>query len=205
MAIKLFIVDDHYMVIEGIKSLLSDEESVEWMGHAMNAHSCLAFLQNNLPDVILLDINLPDKSGVDLCREIHQLYPAIKIIGLSTFKQLSFISKMIEHGASGYLLKNATKHEITTALEEVVNGNTYFSNEVNALLEDKKNAIPTVTRREKEVLNLIAEGMTNNEIAEKIFVSVTTVDSHRKNLLMKLDAKNTADLVRLAFKYELIS
>ena len=204
MAIKVFIVDDHYMVIEGIHSMLIHEKSVEWMGHAMNADSCLAFLQNHLPDVILMDINLPDRSGVELCSEVMALYPSIRILGLSTFNQLSFIEKMIESGAWGYLLKNATRDEIIEAITGVTQGEKYFSSDVSNLLEIKTQTYPTITRREKDVLGLIAEGLTNPQIAEKIFVSVTTVDTHRKNLIMKLEAKNTADLVRLAFKYELL-
>jgi DNA-binding NarL/FixJ family response regulator len=202
---KVFIVDDHYMVIEGIRSLFINEKSIEWTGHATNAASCLAFLQNQLPDIILIDINLPDISGVDLCKEVHRLYPQIKIIGLSTFNQLSFIKKMMENGASGYILKNATKEELIEAIELVMQGEQYFSDEVSGLLEAQTTEVPTITRREKEVLAFIAEGMTNPEIAEKIFISVNTVDTHRKNLLMKLDAKNTADLVRLAYKYGLIA
>lgn len=204
MATKVFIVDDHYMVIEGIRSLFTNEKSIEWTGHATNAASCLAFLKNQIPDIILMDINLPDMSGVDLCNEVHKLYPKIKIIGLSTFNQLSFIKKMIEHGASGYVLKNATKEELIEAIEIVMNGEQYFSDEVSGILVSKIDDIPTITRREKEVLELIALGLTNPEIAEKIFVSVNTADTHRKNLLMKLEAKNTADLVRLAFKYNII-
>lgn len=204
MAIKVFIVDDHYMVIEGMRNLLLSEKSVEWMGHAMNAASTIAFLQNHQPEIILMDINLPDKSGVDLCLEVKNAFPEVKIIGLSTFNQLSFIEKMIENGASGYLLKNATKEEIIEAINLVNKGEKYYSEEVEDLLEKKTQNYPAITRREKEVLLLIAQGLTNPEIAEKIFVSVSTVDTHRKNLIMKLEAKNTADLVRLAFKYELI-
>ena len=96
MVTKTFIVDDHYMVIEGIRSLLQNEKSVEWMGHAMNAASCLAFLNKELPDVILMDINLPDMSGIDLCKEVKTKYPSVFIIGLSTFNQQSFIQKMME-------------------------------------------------------------------------------------------------------------
>ena len=205
MATKVFIVDDHYMVIEGIRSLFINEKSIEWVGHATNALSCLAFLQNQLPDIILMDINLPDMSGVDLCKEVNKQYPQIKILGLSTFNQLSFIKKMLEHGASGYVLKNATRDELIQAIDTVMAGEQYFSDEVSGLLETKSIKIPSITRREKEVLELIALGLTNPEIATKIFISVNTVDTHRKNLLMKLEAKNTADLVRLGFKYELIS
>ena len=127
MAIKVFIVDDHYMVVEGIRSLLQNEKNVEWTGHAMNADSCLAFLRQQQPDIILMDINLPDKSGIDLCKEVKEAYPQIFIIGLSTFNQQSFIQKMMDNGASGYVLKNATQQELMEAIEMVVKGGIPFS------------------------------------------------------------------------------
>ena len=134
---KVFIVDDHYMVIEGIRSLLEHEKGIEWMGHAMNAESCLAFLNNRQPDVIFMDINLPDKSGIDLCKEVNQAYPAISIIGLSTFNQHSFITRMMENGASGYVLKNATKEELLFAIQTVVRGHTFLSHEAAASPADR--------------------------------------------------------------------
>lgn len=205
MAIKVFIVDDHYMVIEGIRSLLQYEKNVEWTGHAMNAASCLAFLRQQQPDIILMDINLPDKSGIDLCKEVKEAYPRIFIIGLSTFNQQSFIQKIMDNGASGYVLKNATQQELMEAIEMVVKGKTYLSDEVSrSLRKNEDDSTPVLTRREKEVLVLIAEGMTNNEIAEKIFISASTVDTHRKNLLAKMPARNTAELVKLAFQYKFI-
>ncbi len=205
MAIQLFIVDDHYMVIEGIHSILKEEKKIDWMGHASNAASCLAFLKKQTPDVILMDINLPDKNGIDLCKEVKELYPSIFIIGLSTFNQQSFIQKMMDHGASGYVLKNATGEEIMEAIEMVMKGKTFLSEEVSQTLRKNAEAnIPILTRREKEVLELIAEGMTNAEIASKLFISTTTVDTHRKNLLAKFDARNTAALVKFAMLNKLI-
>ena len=206
MAIKLFIVDDHYMVIEGIHSLLQSETEVEWMGHATNAASCLAFLQMQKPDVILMDINLPDKSGIDLCKEVKEKYPDVFILGLSTFNQQSFIEKMIANGASGYVIKNATQQELMEAIYTVVKGKQFLSFDAAVAMRkpDNQSNIPVVTRREKEVMELIAEGMTNNEIAQKLFISNTTVDTHRKNLLSKLGAKNTASLVRIATQLKLI-
>ncbi len=192
MAIKVFIVDDHYMVIEGIRSLLQNEKSIEWAGHATNAASCLAFLQQQQPDVILMDINLPDKSGIDLCKEVKEKYPSVFIVGLSTFNQQSFIQKMMDSGASGYVLKNASQEELIEAIETVVKGKIFLSDEAAHSLQKKGNATIVLTRREKEVLELIAEGMTNNVIAQKLFISPATVDTHRKNLLAKLEAKNTA-------------
>ena len=195
---KIFIVDDHYMVIEGIRSLLQNEKSVEWMGHAMNAASCLAFLNKELPDVILMDINLPDINGIDLCKEVKTKYPSVFIIGLSTFNQQSFIQKMMDNGASGYVLKNATQEELTSAIETVMKGKTYLSEEASHTLRKDNAASIVLTRREKEVLELIADGMTNAEIAQKLFISVTTVDTHRKNLLAKFETKNTAALIKIA-------
>jgi len=204
MITSVFIVDDHYMVIEGIRSLLQYEKEIEWAGHAMSAASCLAFLERQLPDVILMDINLPDKSGIELCKEVRERYPSVFMIGLSTFSQQSFVRKMMENGASGYVLKNATRQELVAAIQDVVKGKLYLSEEASQLLKQAGPAAVVLTRRENEVLELIAEGLTNNEIAQRLFISITTVDTHRKNLLMKLDAKNTAALVSRAVKLELI-
>lgn len=205
MKIKVFITDDHYMVIEGIRSLLQNEKDIEWMGHASNADSCMAFLKNQQPDVILMDINMPGKSGIDLCKEVKEKYPGTFVIGLSTFNQQSFIHKMMENGASGYVLKNATQAELMEAIITVAKGRTYLSDEVAAVLKNTESTnIPVITRREKEVLELIAEGLTNGEIAEKLFISNTTVDTHRKNLLVKFQTKNTASLVKTAMQLHLI-
>ena len=205
MTIKVFITDDHYMVVEGIRSLLQSEKSIEWMGHASNADSCLAFLKTQLPDVILMDINMPGKSGIELCKEVKAKYPSVFVIGLSTFNQQSFIQKMMDNGASGYVLKNATQEELMEAIQAVVIGKTYLSEEAaTSLREYAKSEIPVITRREKEVLELIADGLTNGEIAQKLFISTTTVDSHRKNLLAKFEAKNTALLIRTAAQLHFI-
>lgn len=204
MRIKIFVVDDHYMVMEGIRSLLQHETNIEWLGHATNASSCLAFLQQQQPDVILMDINLPDKSGIELCKEVKEKYPSVFIIGLSTFNQQSFIKKMMDNGASGYVLKNATREELVEAMETVMKGKTYMSHEVSQALRTSGSEQVVLTRREKEVLELIAEGMTNNEIAGKLFISITTVDTHRKNVMAKLNVKNTAMLIRMAVELKII-
>ncbi len=187
MTTKIFIVDDHYMIIEGIRSLLQNEKGLEWMGHAMNATSCMAFLQNHKPHIVLLDINLPDINGIDLCKDIKSKFPRIEIIGLSSYNQQSYINKIMDNGASGYVLKNATKEELLDAIETVMDGEKYFSEEAALIVKKNEGSkIPIITRREKEVLSLISEGLTNNQIATKLFISITTVDTHRKNLLAKL-------------------
>lgn len=206
MAIKVFIVDDHYMVIEGIQSLLQHEAAIEWTGHATNALSCMAFLQQHTPDVILMDISLPDKSGIDLCREVKEKYPGIYILGLSTFNQQSFIEKMMASGASGYILKNATQEELMEGIETVRQGKQFLSFDAALALRkpEVKTNVPLITRREKEVLGLIADGFTNNEIARALFISVATVDTHRKNLLAKFEAKNIASLIKTAVQMQLV-
>lgn len=176
------------------------------MGHATNAASCLAFLQQQKPDVLLMDINLPDASGIDLCKEVKESYPAIYILGLSTFNQQSFIEKMITNGASGYVIKNATQQELMEAIHTVVKDKQYLSFDAAVTLRkpDAENNIPVITRTEKKVLGLIAEGLTNNEIARQLFISNTTVDTHRKNLLSKPGAKNTALLIRITAQLKLV-
>src|SRR6476469_10000910 len=157
--IRVFIVDDHPMVQEGMRSLLSNEKGIELCGYAMTAQCCLRFFVNNTADVILMDINLPDMSGIDLCAAIKAKYPGIMVLGLSTFNQGSYVTKMMENGASGYILKNADKKELLEAIHEVNKGKTYLSFEAGQAMR-KENALPQVpliTRREKEILTLIAE------------------------------------------------
>ena len=204
MKIGVFVVDDHYMVIEGIRILLQNEKTLDWMGHATNAESCLSFLKMHEPDVILMDVNLPDKSGIDLCKEVKQLYPSVAILGLSTFNQQAIIKNMIDNGASGYVLKNATKEDLLEAINCAQKGKVYYSFEVLSSLRKPTPNQLLITRREKEVLLLIAEGLTNAAISEKLFISVPTVNTHRKSLLEKLEVKNTAMLIGKATKLGLI-
>ena len=204
--IKVFIIDDHQLIIEGIRSLLETEKDIEWTGSAKLPDELLTILKKEQPDVLLMDISLPQKSGLDLCKEVRQKYPAMHVIGISTSEQPSIIRKMIENGASGYLLKDASKKEIIEALHTVVSGKTYVSFSVAQALKNKTpdESLPVLTRREKEVLDLIAEGFTNQEIADKLFLDVTTINSHRKNMLTKYHVKNTAALVKLALSHNLI-
>ena len=204
MKASIFIVDDHYMVIEGVHSLLQQEKDIEWMGHATNAESCLSFLKRQKPDIILMDVSLPDKSGTELCKEVKQLYPSVLVLGLSTFNQQAIIQNMMDNGASGYVLKNATKEELLEAINEVLKGKKYFSFEAATALRETREKNPLITRREKEVLQLIAEGLTNVEISEKLFISMPTVNTHRKSLLEKFGVKNTATLIGKAIKSGLL-
>lgn len=203
---KVYIVDDHALVIEGIYSLLQTEKDIEMAGYATNAINCLQYFTSHTADVILMDISLPDMNGVDLCRQIKKNYPGIMVLALSTFNQGTYVRKMMESGASGYLLKNAGKQEIVEAIKIVMKGKTYFSFDAGQALKSttQDNSIPPLTKREKEVLVNIAEGLTNTQIAEKLFISIDTVDSHRKNLYTKLNVKNTAMLIRFAVENNLL-
>jgi DNA-binding NarL/FixJ family response regulator len=204
--IRVFIIDDHQMIIEGIHSLLQDESDIEWLGSAKSPDELLSFLRKRQPDILLMDINLPQKSGLDLCKEVKEKYPAINIIGLSTSDQPAVIRKMRENGASGYLLKDASKKEIIEALQQVNKGKEYVNFSVATALKRNapNNLLPALTKREKQILELIAEGQTNHEIADALFLNVTTIDSHRKNMLTKFNVKNTAALIKMAVSNHLI-
>ncbi len=205
--IRVYIVDDHAVVVEGIYSLLQTEPGIAIAGYAHTADNCLQFFTYNTADVILMDISLPDMNGVDLCKLVKRKYPGIMVLALSTFNQGTYIRKMMESGASGYLLKNAAKSEIVEAIKIVTKGKTYLSFDAGQTLKydtQQQSSIPSLTKREKEVLTNIAEGLTNVEIAKKLFISVETVDSHRKNLHSKLNVKNTAMLVRFAVENNLL-
>jgi len=208
MAIKVFIIDDHPMVVAGLNSLLGSLGNIEVCGSVSNAFDAIPFLKKNKAEVILLDINLPDISGIDLCKKINKEFPEIKIIGMSTFSERSYISRMIENGASGYLIKSAPGEEIAQAIDTVLNGKMYLSvlmeHIAKPLSITPSDNLPALTKREKEILQLISEGLTNNQIAEKLFISPLTVDSHRKNLLTKLNVNNTASLIKLAVQNGLI-
>lgn len=204
MPIRVFIVDDHPMVIEGLTAMLRDQPKIDLAGFATTAASCQGFFVNHTADVVLMDINLPDKSGIELCALVKAKSPTTQIIALSNFDQLSYVERMKENGAAGYLLKNTPLAELLEAIEVVSNGKTWWNylEKFTSQLEAKN--VLLLTRREKEVLNLIADGLTNIEIADKLFVSASTVDSHRKNLISKLNVKNTAALVRFALENKII-
>lgn len=204
----IFIIDDHPMVIEGLQSLLTPIENTVVAATATNAADAMKWLEKNTVDLILLDINLPDMSGVELCKLIKDNYPQTKILGISTYSDRSYISRMITNGASGYIIKNAPGAEIAEAIQVVMSGKLYMNLNMEYLLKppvvNQIGELPKLTRREKEVLGYIADGFTNNDIAEKLFISPSTVDTHRKNLLAKLNVNNTASLIRLAVEKGLI-
>ena len=203
--IHVFIVDDHPLVIEGMRSLLALQKDVDVTGHAMSAKACLENPLSITADVILIDIGLPDMSGIDLCAEIRSRNPSVMILTVSSFHDGCYIKKMIGSGANGYIFKDDDSGELLQGIHEVSKGKTYFSFDAGkALTQENEPASPLLTRREKEILGLIAEGYTNPQIAKKLFISLSTADSHRKNLMAKLGVKNTAMLIRTALDHVLI-
>ncbi len=204
--ISVLIVDDHPMVLEGMKVLLSDISFINIAGMATNAFEAIDLLKSTKVDVAILDINLPDINGIELCKKIRKDYPTVKVLAMSTFKEKSYISQMIQNGASGYLVKSASKEEITEAILSAYEGKLYLSLDISSstIEKDVSSEMPILSRREKEILQLIADGMTNNQIAQKLFISLHTVDTHRKNLLTKCKVNNTASLIKIAVKYNLV-
>lgn len=199
MTIKILIVDDHPLVVEGLKSLLAESGEVSVVGTASNAFDTISFLKNNEVDIAFLDVNLPDISGIDLCKKIKEQFPDVKSLALSTFSERAYVSRMIQNGACGYLIKSSSKEEIFEAIRQVQAGGYYMNvNFDQNTASSTPKTIPFLTRREKEVLALIAEGLTNPQIADQLFVSVTTVNTHRANLLMKFEVSNTASLIKVA-------
>lgn len=210
---KVAIVDDHKMFRQGVEAMLDDHDEVNLSWGAKDSQETISKLAEEVPDVLLMDITLREESGISLTKKILQLYPNIKVLGLSMHKEDNYIVKLLEAGAKGYLLKDAGSDEMVMAIKKVCEGDTYYSSHVtNVLMKHITNGTTPsktgdrvkLTNRETEILKLIAEEYSNPEIAEKLFISIRTVDTHRRNLLDKLDAKNTVGLVRYAIKHKLV-
>ncbi len=201
--IKIAIVDDHQVVIDGICAMLESSDVIEVVGSAFDGKSAVDVVRILKPEVLLMDINMPDMNGIEATRIICRQHPEVKILMLSMLKEQSMVRKALEYGALGYILKNEGKETLIEAIQCVARGDKYLSEGISpeSQITDGK---PKISRREKQVLQLIVNEFTAKEIAEELFISVNTVDAHRKNLLMKLDARNTAGLVRMALQQKLI-
>lgn len=204
--IKIIVVDDHPMVIEGMKAMLNRISYVELTATASNAFQALEKIQEHQPDLVITDINMPEISGVELTSKLKKEFPQLKILGMSTFNERSYISQMIQHGADGFFVKSASKEEIENAISAVLDGKMYLSPDAGITHSEQKEVKnqPTLTRREKEILSLISDGLTNPQIAEKLFISLNTVDTHRKNLLSKFRTNNIASLIKLAVSHGML-
>ena len=209
--IRLAIIDDHAVVIDGLKAMLESFEQVEIVYTTQSGHELLRRFETDLPDVLLMDVQMPEINGMDLCRQLAKLHPTVKVIAFSSFDDSNYVKQLFRTGARGYLLKNSDKFTILKAVETVMQGGEYMDDTIKEIvlkesLTGHRRSIFEVplTKREKEILQLVAEGMSNQQIADKLFISLRTVETHRLNLNQKLDVKNTAGLVKEAIKRGLI-
>jgi DNA-binding NarL/FixJ family response regulator len=206
---RLVIVDDHPIVIQGLSALLQGEDDLHIAGTFTTGNAFLAFLKERPQvDIVLLDITLPDINGVEVCKEIKKLSPETKVLIISNHSERSIIMQMLQQGASGYLLKNASSEELVRCVHDVLAGRIALSAEVTAImtrpLQNELKNIPHLTKREIQVLGMIAEGRTSASIAEELCVSQFTVETHRRNLMQKFDANNTAALIKMAAEHKLL-
>ncbi|MCD6020150.1 MAG: degU 1 [Bacteroidetes bacterium] len=188
------------MLIDGLKALLADETNISIVGESNSPKTAVKEIAEYRPDIVLTDINMPDMDGIELTKEVKKLNPDTKVIALSMFGERETISEMLKAGVSGYILKNTGKAELLTAVEKVANGQTYFSEEVNAEMTKTSNVSVSkeisLSQREIEVIELIAKEYTNAKIAEALFISERTVETHRKNIFRKTDTKGVIGLLK---------
>ncbi len=212
--IRVAIADDHAMFVDGIESILKMEDSIKVIDRCFDGQSVFNMLKKQAIDVLLLDINLPDLSGIEVSKRLNTEFPNVKVIALSMHNEESIVSEMLKNGARGYILKNTGREELVQAIHTVAEGLTYFSKAVTETIMGsltkkpaaKKNfaLAPKLSYREKQILSLIVKEYTNPEIAEQLFISLKTVETHRSNLISKLNVRNTAGLVRATIEYNLL-
>lgn len=202
------IVDDHPIVIEGLKTTLQNEANIQLVGGFCNGADILSYMKLNQVDLILLDITLPDINGMDLCKMIKKESLSTIILILSNHTERSIIMQTIQNGASGYLLKNSSVDELRHCIAGAAHGNIVYSKEVIGIISrpsiNQLRGAPRLTRREKQILALIAEGKTSQNIAQELFLSPLTVDTHRKNLIQKFEVKNVAELIMAASQQNIL-
>ena len=212
--IKILIADDHQMFIDGIKALLESNKAFSIVGEANNGNQVIEKLETTEVDIILMDVNMPELDGIEATKKIIKAYPKVKVLMLTMFNTRDYIEKVLKAGAHGYILKNTGKEELQEAILKIMNGESFFSKEVTEKimqgLQKKKEAqndpmFIELTDREKEVLIWIVEELTTQEIADKLFISHHTVETHRKNLISKLNVKNTAGLVKFAIQHGIVN
>jgi len=199
--IRVAIVDDHKIVAEGFERLINESEKVRVIGKAYSVAGCREMLEQVLPDVILLDISLPDGNGIHLCAEIKAKYPQIKILMVTSYNELYTINSALEACADGYVFKNSMLEEVMEGIRTVVSGQRFLCEGANEKFSDNKSSSMELTRRELELLRLIVEGLTLQELANKMCLGIQTIRSYRKNLNIKLNVHNTAQLIQKAKQF----
>lgn len=211
MKIKVAITDDHRLVLEGIQSMLDGLDGISVVGTYKDAAETIKNISKDKPDVLLLDINLPDINGIDLCKKLLKKNKNLKILALTNFDESSFVRRILNNGAHGYLLKNTDKPELLEAIKKVLQGEQFIQADIKTKLLNralgKKSSTtlaPKLTRREHEVLVAISEELTTQEIATKLFISPKTVESHRMNLMTKLGAKNSIGIIKNAIAKDIL-
>jgi len=209
--IKLLIIDDHPLVIDGIATMLKDVSWLEITGSVKTAANAIQFLEHNEPDIIFLDINLPDMDGLQLCSLIRSKNKKVRIIGLTSINEAGIITQFLQRGGNAYLLKNMERDELLLTVDRVLDGSIYLSKEANdKILQQFHNitniagAAPTLTRREKEILLLLNDGLNGPAIAEKLCLSQYTIETHRRNLMQKFNVHNIQSLLHTAFRLKLL-
>ncbi|HPT12398.1 MAG TPA: response regulator transcription factor [Bacteroidales bacterium] len=204
---RVLIVEDHPIVSESLFRLVNESFDNVICVHAATGAKGLSYLNSNHFDIILLDINLPDISGIQFCSTAITRFPALKMLAVTSLAQRHVIEEAFQAGVKGFVLKTSDVKDITEGIKQVIAGEIYYGKGVKELISRRSGGETNdiiVTRRESEILKLIADGFTNQEIAEKLFISTSTVDSHRKNLLLKFDAKNSAMLIKAAISKGII-
>ncbi|MDR0421251.1 MAG: response regulator transcription factor [Prevotellaceae bacterium] len=202
--ITVVLIDDHKAIAEGIEKLINESNVAKVIGKEYSINGCMSLLEQQEPEVLLLDISLPDGNGIDACAEIKKRHPNVQILMLTSYGELSIITRALDGGASGYVLKNSMFEEIIEGIRVVASGNCFLCEEVDMLLKNDSFQRITLTSRERELLKLIVEGCSNNEIAQQMCLGYHTIKSYRKNLILKLNAHNTAILVRTAIEQKLV-
>jgi len=209
MSIKIILADDHAIVRSGLARLLQQQEGIEIVGQADNGVSAVALAKQLSPDIVVMDIGMPDLNGIEATRQVVKESPRIKVIGLSMHSSKKYIREMFKAGASGYLLKNCSFEELTEAINVVIAGKTYISpsistavigDYISGAVDDKSSVFAVLTEREREVLQLLAEGKTTKQIAERLHISSKTVEAHRLKIMHKLDIDNIAQLTKYAIQ-----
>ena len=212
---RVFLVDDHTIVRDGLRALLAHEPSIEVVGEAANGQELLGLLPTTPTDVVLLDANMPVLDGLATTQRLRAEYPQVRVLILSMLAHERYIGQLFDAGASGYVLKSAEKAEILVAIQTVIAGRQFLCSDLglNMLRKvlskeeepEEASKVSRLSRRETEVLQLLSEGLTTNEIAEKLFTSKRTIETHRQNILEKTQTKNTAALIRLAVTQGLLT